>query len=67
MFTLKKCPHCGKTETLCVGNSEQLNGIGSELEFAVCCNTVLGGCGATGGYSTDFDKAIEKWNMRADE
>ncbi len=55
------CPHCGKSVAVILN---------LELEKPYCscvcvvCDVSQGGCGATGGFTTSEEKAIEKWNER---
>ena len=55
---LKACPFCQKR----VGHviEEDAN------NFAVCCDVYKGGCGATAGYASTIEKAVENWNMRGE-
>jgi Lar family restriction alleviation protein len=63
---LKPCPHCGKLDTVWVGNRNKISGTKSDGQrIAVNCNRQIGGCGATGGYFDTEKEAVEAWNRRA--
>ena len=68
---LKRCPHCGKTDTLeftdCIEAEGCQNYECFHMEPYVCvvCNVNKGGCGASGGYAPSEEEAVEKWNRRA--
>ena len=61
MKELKKCPFCGKTDTLEVGSDRRTG------YWNVVCNYNLGGCGASSGYRKEEKDAIEAWNRRKGE
>ena len=63
---LKPCPHCGLTSTVWVGTRAKISGITAEGgDFAVNCNMLYGGCGATSGYCETEKEAVDCWNRRA--
>ena len=68
---LKKCPICGKIDTLFVGTSKEIEEKKedeySSGYFAVCCNFQHGGCGTTGGYRATEEEATTLWNTRAED
>lgn len=72
MTELKPCPFCGKTDSLEVSDCGSLEecGMFEECgEFAyktVVCNVNKKGCGATSGYASTKEEAIEKWNTRTE-
>lgn len=72
------CPHCGKNVTV-MSNAKELEACRHfenekcpyfewEEQYCSCvcvvCDVSQGGCGATGGFATSEEKAIEKWNER---
>ena len=70
---LLSCPFCGKIDTLIVGSDLELSckedyDDWSELNsetFAVVCDFLKGGCGATSGFRDSKEFAIHTWNTRA--
>lgn len=72
MSNLKECPFCGSKDYLFVGNATEIersdcNEPDDENNFAVCCDFLQGGCGSASGYESSIEKAIEKWNRRAND
>lgn len=69
----KHCPFCGKIDTQAILDQNEVEGI-DEYDtnyepdpcYLVCCSTYKGGCGATSGYAATPEKAVAKWNTRAD-
>ena len=69
---LLPCPFCGKIDTLIVGSDLELSckedyDDWSELNsetFAVACDFLKGGCGATSGFRDSKEFAIHTWNTR---
>lgn len=58
---LKPCPFCKcDAGDMCVGVVKE------QGHYAVVCNSVLGGCGATAGFRETPELAIESWNTRAE-
>lgn len=70
---LLSCPFCGKIDTLIVGSDLELSckedyDDWSELNsetFAVACDFLKGGCGATSGFRDSKEFAIHTWNTRS--
>lgn len=68
MAELKPCPSCGnKKIVVIVDNAEYSLGLSDEASFEVICSTTSGGCGASSGWCNTKQKAIEKWNTRANK
>lgn len=62
MITDKNCPFCGSTQ---IEWFDEDCGCCSDVkQFALVCNILKGGCGATGGYRDTEEEAIEVWNQR---
>lgn len=74
-YTLSHCPHCGSTTAPRLMDANELNGYKDEIQqdssLAVVCDAStlnkLGGCGAMGGYARTSERAVRKWNGRADK
>lgn len=80
MAELKPCPFCGKNVAVMTdahdleecSNFEDDNCHCNEFESHPCeyktvvCAVTRGGCGASSGYYPTEEKAIEKWNRRAE-
>ena len=63
MAELKPCPFCGGTR-LFVGTFAECK----MQRYAVCCDYLEGGCGASiGGNCRTEREAIEAWNRRVTE
>lgn len=74
---MKPCPFCGKTNTLVVTSSAELNSEDEEEfnawphsdSFAVMCDASRpngpGGCGGMGGFFPAAEEAMAAWNKRA--
>ena len=78
MSELKSCPFCGKNVAE-VTNAKELETCKKfESEdccyeendrcglYTVVCNYLKGGCGATSGYFSQEEMAIERWNTRGE-
>lgn len=66
MSELKKCPFCGSRNVF-VEEDWEIEGRDKEDGtgyFAVVCNCLSGGCGASGGYRETVREAISAWNNR---
>lgn len=61
MEKIKSCPFCGYT--LCEVSDYLVNIVGETVHHGVSCDC----CGAVGGWSTDKEHAIEKWNKRQEK
>ena len=61
MTELKPCPFCGGKALLGFSKDEHLN----ERHFVICENVIK--CGCLTQYCNSKDKAIEKWNRRAEK
>lgn len=61
---LLPCPFCGQTKTLIFVPDDDYM-VYAAVNCRVECETVLGGCGATGGFRETEEEAIEAWNRRA--
>lgn len=66
---LQNCPFCGESEHksvvgLVTDCAIEGRTTGDSEYFAVVCDYRAGGCGASGGYNVDPDKAVAKWNKR---
>lgn len=66
---LSACPFCGATDCVKILKASELNDedFDPELDdesYAVNCDAQKGGCGSTGGFSVDVNKAVLKWNNR---
>ena len=75
MLKLKPCPFCGGTQ-LFVGTIAEIemqdedhpDYLHSSKIYAVVCDYIKGGCGAsTGGGAISKEEAIEAWNRRAED
>ena len=73
MADLLPCPFCGRTDTLGVylwADIEDNYDSADEYDrthYAVCCDNLKGGCGATKGCDCETpEQAAEEWNRRAD-
>lgn len=71
MDELKACPHCGNSVAELTNCAELedctcFESCAEEPFVCVVCNANNGGCGASGGYADSTEKAIEKWNRRAE-
>ena len=62
---LRHCPFCGGGN-LIVGSEQEIEKDvkKSDINFAVCCDALHGGCGAVGGYHMTIEEAINAWNRR---
>jgi hypothetical protein len=61
----KTCPHCQSDKFLCVSSHSEIESDNDDAdndEFAVLCNHIHGGCGATGGFRPNEKDAILAWN-----
>ena len=72
MTELKPCPFCGGEKIIITDcrELEKCNNFGkceSIHSYTVCCDFRQGGCGATSGYRSNEEDAIEAWNRRAGE
>ena len=72
MPDLKPCPFCDKTasESLFIGDKSEIHTdmrVSIGISYAVCCNAMKGGCGATSGFKGTHKEAIIAWNNRAEE
>jgi len=56
--TLDLCPFCGK------GVAEIFPAEDASNQFHVVCNFKKGGCGASSGYASSLEGAVDKWNTR---
>lgn len=54
---LKPCPFCG-------GKNIEFCTLGF---YSMVCNVNKGGCGASSGYFSTVEKAIEAWNRRVSD
>ena len=62
---LSPCPFCGNADALIIRRHNPSEGNLPELTtYAVCCNFLEGGCGASGGYRETEADAIEAWEER---
>ena len=75
MPELKPCPFCGGTQ-LFVGTIAEIEMMDEghtdyllkSQNYAVVCNYIEGGCGASsGGDARSEEEAIEAWNRRAED
>ena len=73
MADLLPCPFCGRTDTIGVylwAEIEDNYDSADEYDrthYAVCCDNLKGGCGATKGCDCETpEQAAEEWNRRAD-
>lgn len=63
------CPFCGfgcAEIATCkeLGNCQNFEECEHNGFYSVVCNINKGGCGASGGYANNIEKAWEKWNRR---
>ena len=78
MEDLKRCPFCGNIKDLQVMDENEVEYLcpedsryTSKPYYAVICavnmsHRTKGGCGASGGYESTKELAIEKWNRRTE-
>ena len=62
------CPHCGNTHVhICVDSAEYSLGLvdATDVNFQVICSTTSRGCGATSGWFSTREGAIDAWNTTA--
>lgn len=77
VFSLKACPFCGKDVAVvsdCVEleaceNFEEYccpnyNSSRSPVYVAIVCDYLAGGCGASAGFSSTIEEAVDRWNRR---
>ena len=67
MAELKPCPFCGKSLAV-LGTAAEIDlddEEGAENQWAVVCDYHTGGCGATSGYRSTPEAAVEAWNRRS--
>lgn len=66
MEKFKECPFCGN-KNIIAGTDTEIEGLdegeGSGY-YAVVCNILNKGCGASGGYRKLKEDAIKVWNKR---
>jgi Lar family restriction alleviation protein len=63
---LKPCPFCGSTAAPALMGGAEISCYAEDRnDYAVCCRFLKGGCGATGYYDFDKQKAVKAWNRRA--
>ncbi len=68
---LKPCPFCGQ-DTAVVVTHDEIRSLPNtddyeDANFAVCCNSLEGGCGATSGYNLTRKLARKAWNKRSNK
>lgn len=69
---LKPCPHCGSATAPEISNCVEIESCANFEECScepfscVVCDVHKGGCGASGGFAVGEEKAVEKWNTRAE-
>ena len=60
MYKVKKCPCCGKIESVKIRTKFIQNG----LSYRVICDDMTDGCGIRTAWYRKIDDAINNWNRR---
>ena len=60
---LKPCPSCGGKNIEALKESPSLDDLSFPF-YSFVCNCNKSGCGASSGYFSTLEKAIEAWNRR---
>lgn len=68
---LRPCPFCNSTDHLVILScneyccDDMICENCDKKRYTICCSETEGGCGAICGYAETEQKAIEKWDRRA--